>query len=105
MITTWLRPPFDVTISSIAETVPDTLEWIGALKNASLSPIFVPTFTVSPLATIGLQGGPMCCDIEMHTSLGSGSSTPGQFSVFLKCATCAPFSVFCKTLIFPYCLL
>jgi hypothetical protein len=52
--------PRALKICSMALTLPDTLEWIGAETAASLSPMSWPTLTVSPTFTTGLQGAPMC---------------------------------------------
>ena len=58
---------------STATTVPLTLECTGALINPAASPIFCPTFTVSPIATIGFAGAPRCWDMEITTVFGSGN--------------------------------
>ena len=58
---------------STATTVPLTLECTGALINPAASPIFCPTFTVSPTSTIGLAGAPRCWDMEITTVFGSGN--------------------------------
>ena len=52
---------------------PDTLAWMGAETNPPGSPILCPIFTLSPTATIGLQGAPMCIDMGMTTSAGAAS--------------------------------
>ena len=59
--------------TSTATTVPLTLECTGALINPAASPIFCPTFTVSPTSTIGLAGAPRCWDMEITTVFGSGN--------------------------------
>jgi hypothetical protein len=45
----------------MSTTRPETVECTGDDKNACVSPIFCPTCTVSPMATVGSQGAPMCC--------------------------------------------
>ena len=40
-----------------------------------------PTSTLSPLATVGSQGAPMCCDMDIFTLAGSGMAIVSLFSV------------------------
>ncbi len=75
-------------------TLPETPEWIGTAMNASVSPIFCPTSTVSRGFTRGVQGAPICMLMGIRTSFGSGSGTEALFSVFLWCARCTPCSFF-----------
>ena len=62
---------------STADTVPDTLAWTGAETKAGASPTICPTVTLSPTATQGLQGAPMCRDMGITTRAGGGSSSIG----------------------------
>jgi hypothetical protein len=56
---------------STATTSPEMGEWTGALTNASASPSFCPAATLSPLATMLLQGAPVCWWRWTTTSAGA----------------------------------
>ena len=55
-----MSPPIEKGRGSMAFTVPETLAWMGADTNLSLSPINWPTLTKSPAFTTGVQGAPIC---------------------------------------------
>ena len=86
-----LSPP-GVINSSMAVTVPETLEWIGADRNASVSPSSCPTVTVSFTFTRGSQGAPMCWIMGITTLSGTGILTAALLAVFLQCLTLTPFN-------------
>ena len=46
-------------------TVPDTEEWMKAETNPPGSAITWPTLTLSPTATTGFAGAPICCEREI----------------------------------------
>jgi len=73
MTTDIILPPMLKGRGSTAFTVPEMLAWMGAETNPPGSPILCPIFTLSPTATIGLQGAPMCIDMGMTTSAGAAS--------------------------------
>ena len=79
--------PRALKICSMALTLPDTLEWIGAETAASLSPMSWPTLTVSPTFTTGLQGSSIFCYLEMVTAAGTGMITLSNSAVFFWCFT------------------
>ena len=54
--------PATVILGSMAFTLPETDENIGADTNASESAIFCPARTESPFATTGEHGAPICWD-------------------------------------------
>ena len=58
--------------TSILFTVPLTGEWMLAHMKACASAISCPTFTLSPLATMGVAGAPRCWFINTATCLGRG---------------------------------
>lgn len=86
-----LSPPA-VMNSSMAVTVPETLEWIGADRKASESPSSCPTVTVSFTLTRGSQGAPICWSMGMTTFSGTGILTAALPAVFLQCLTLTPFN-------------
>ena len=66
--------PVGTLLGSIFLTVPDTDAWIGADTKPPASAIFCPFKTVSPTATIGVAGAPICCDNGYTSSpLGNNS--------------------------------
>ena len=83
MITAWLVPaaPIFYDLLNRRNRVPDTLEWTGAAKNASMSRFSFHLYGVA-FGHDRLAGGRSCCDIDMQTSCGSGIATPGQFFQF-----------------------
>ena len=74
MTTLVTRLPMELSLGSMATTLPETEAWIGAETGRSESPIFWPRRTSSPTETIGVQGAPMCWDMGMTTCGGSGIS-------------------------------
>ena len=52
--------PVATRLGSIALTVPETLEKIGAETNPPASAIFCPLSTISPTFTHATAGAPMC---------------------------------------------
>ena len=66
MTTDIILPPPGWGRASTATTLPETLARMGAPRPA-ISPIFWPTFTSSPTATMGLQGAPTCMDMGITT--------------------------------------
>ena len=78
-----VRTPLELMKSSMAVTVPDTLEWIGTLINASESASNWPTLTSSLTFTVGVHGVPICCKSGIVTLAGTGMDTVSQFIVFL----------------------
>ena len=86
-----LSPPA-VMKSSMAVTVPETLEWIGAERKALLSPMSCPTVTVSFTFTSGSQGAPICWIMGITTLSGTGILTAALLAVFLQCFTLTPFN-------------
>ena len=69
--------PLKWILGSTATTLPDMLAWTGAETKAAGSPTRWPTVTVSPTATQGWHGAPMCMDIGITTRAGGGSFSMG----------------------------
>ena len=77
MNTAGLAYPLASTIVSIFATFPLTDEWIAADTKPPGSAIFVPTFTTSPLATIGFAGAPICWLNKITAFAGISACTIG----------------------------
>ena len=69
--------PVAVSLGSILFTVPETDEWILADMKACPSAIFCPISTLSPFATRGTAGAPICCDSIKTSSFPGFSSSIG----------------------------
>ena len=61
---------------------PDTLACTGDDTAPTASPINCPTFTWSPVLTMGFAGVPECMDIGSFTSAGIGSGSGIHPAVF-----------------------
>ena len=71
------RPAAEM-ISSSFFTLPDTLAWTGADRKPLASAIIWPTWTWSPTFTSSFAGAPMCMDIGITTSAGTGMASDGM---------------------------
>ena len=100
-----MYPDASMALSTFV-TVPETDENIGALTNPPASAIIVPTFTLSPLLTIGLAGAPMCWLIGNIACLGSGAGCVALSWLSLFSSGCMPPILNVRTFIaclLPYC--
>ena len=79
-----LRGPMDLT-------VPETEEWMNADTKPPGSATTWPTFTLSPTATTGFAGAPMCWDMDRYTVGASGScSIAHSREILLSCGWTPP---------------
>ena len=77
MVTEGLRTPDASGWASTATTVPLTDECMLDETKPLAVPIRSPTFTLSPLATHGWAGAPICCESGIITFSGRGIASMG----------------------------
>ena len=85
-----LRYPVASMALSILSTVPETEEKMGAETKPPASAIIVPTFTLSPRATTGLAGAPMCCESGKTACAGNAAGVVFTSDDSLFSSGCTP---------------